>query len=91
MNGWKTWVAFALLALPGLGSICTGSAGILAHWVDPSSNVAMNPDAAMLMIQGGFGAIGMAFATIGIGHKIEKAAADNGTVLESIADRNPPR
>lgn len=72
MNGWVTWTAFAMGMLAGIGAVATGAAGMLAHYVDPSSALAMSPDDAMKMIQGGFLSITAATAAVGLGRKLDK-------------------
>lgn len=66
MTGWKTLVS-------GIGLILTGVIGLVMHFVDPLSSVAMTFDVAIAVIFNGFG-------VIGIGHKVEKvgkAVKDN--------------
>lgn len=72
MKGWVTWLGAAVGLLSGLGAIATGAAGMLAHYVNPASSVAMQPDAAMAMIQGGFIAVTTSVVAIGIGRKLDK-------------------
>lgn len=71
-SGWNTIGAGILGTLTGVITLLTGVVGLIANFIDPTSDLAMDMDTAFKTIGLGAGAIAAAWGMLGIGHKLEK-------------------
>ena len=75
LDGKKTLIGAAGKALTGVATIITGIVSLAGNLWPESGLPAMDQDAALGMIGVGAFAISSAFTSLGVAHKIEKAAA----------------
>ena len=68
-NGWTTYAS-------GIAMILIGVAGMVLHFVDPENQNAMDPSAAVTLVVGGLGLLGLGSK----GEKTEKK-------LDELADK----
>lgn len=74
MQGWVTWLGASVKICTGVAAILTAVAGVITHYLDPSSSLGITADAAIAAAVAGAYMVGQGISTIGLGRKLDKIA-----------------
>jgi hypothetical protein len=92
-SGYKTYAGAAGKAVAGIGSIVTGTLGLLGIAYPDQGLPDMDADKAWALIVAGFYAVSSGLGTVGVGAKLEKAqdqrveiAKEEGITIKPVGE-----